>query len=582
MNRISFAALITTLLLFGCGVSFAETVFDSSHLDVPITPDFGPDVLIFDPTMTNIQSRLDTISGQQERNQFGTNRYALLFKPGRYDLDVRAGFYMQVLGLGASPDAVVITGAVRSKAPWRNGNATVNFWRAVENLSVTPTLDQHTNIWAVSQGTALRRVHVKGNLTFSDGGWSSGGFMADCKIDDGVNSGTQQQWLSRNDDWGGWTGGAWNMVFVGVNDPPRGTWPAPPYTVITRTPLIREKPYLFIDSDGNHFVMVPNLETKGTRGITWSEGTTPGTPLPISRFYLAHPEKDTAASINAALKQGKNLLLTPGIYHLENSIQISRPDTVVLGLGYPTLVPEQGTPAMEVSDVDGVKVGGILFEAGTNQSATLLQVGTPTGSASHAADPLFFYDIFCRVGGAAAGNATNMVTIHCNDVVGDNFWLWRADHGRGVGWDLNKNTSGLVVNGNNVTLYGLFVEHCQGYQTLWNGNGGRVYFYQSEMPYDPPDQAAWRHGDVNGFASYKVADAVRTHEAWGLGVYSVFHASGIVADNAIETPTVSNIRMHHMVTLRLGGRRDSGIRHILNGIGDGVISNRQATLNQGN
>jgi hypothetical protein len=172
-----------------------------------------------------------------------------------------------------------------------------------------------------------------------------------------------------------------------------------------------------------------------------------------------------------------------------------------------------------------------------------------------------------------------MVTIHANDVVGDNFWLWRADHGRGVGWNLNKNVTGLTANGNDVTLYGLFVEHCQGYQTVWNGNGGRVYFYQSEMPYDPPDQAAWRQGDVNGFASYKVADQVKTHEAWGLGVYSVFHASDIVADNAIETPTAPGVRMHHMVTLRLGWRRDSGIRHILNGTGGSVITNRKATLN---
>jgi hypothetical protein len=294
---------------------------------------------------------------------------------------------------------------------------------------------------------------------------------------------------------------------------------------------------------------------------------------------LAHPDTDTAASINAALKQGKNVLLTPGIYHLETSIQVTRPDTVVLGLGYPTLVPDQGTPAMEVADVDGVKVGGLLFEAGTNNSATLLLVGAPGNSASHAADPLFLYDIFCRVGGAAAGSATDMVTLNCHDVVGDNFWLWRADHGRGVGWDLNKNVTGLTVNGDNVTLYGLFVEHCQGYQTVWNGNGGRVYFYQSEMPYDPPDQAAWRQGDVDGFASYKVAAGVMTHEAWGLGVYSVFRAGQIVADNAIETPTVPGVKLHHMVTLRLGWQRDSGIRHVLNGTGGSVISNRQARLN---
>jgi hypothetical protein len=579
MNVLSFIALIAALVIFGRNVSISETVSDSSHSVQSTVPDFGPNVLIFEPSMTNIQSRLDAIFNQQECSEFGSSRYAYLFKPGNYNLDVQVGFYMQVLGLGKSPDSVAITGAVRSKSPWQGGNATINFWRAIENLSVTPMLDQHTNIWAVSQGTALRRVHVKGNLALSDGGWSSGGFMADCEINGQVNSGTQQQWLSRNDDWGSWTGGAWNMVFVGVINPPAGTWPVAPYTAIDQTPLIREKPYLFIDGDGRYFVMVPDLETNGTRGITWSNDTTPGTPLPIDRFYLAHPETDNAASINTALKQGKNLLLTPGIYHLESSIRVSRPDTVVLGLGYPTLVPDQGNPAMVVSDVDGVKVGGILFQAGAINSSTLLQVGAPGSSASHAADPLFLYDIFCRVGGAAVGNATDMVTINCNNVVGDNFWLWRADHGLDVGWNLNKNITGLIVNGNNVTLYGLFVEHCQGCQTIWNGNGGRVYFYQSEMPYDPPSQAAWRPENVNGYASYKVADGVVTHEAWGLGVYCVFHTGQIFADNAIETPTVPGVKMHHMVILKLGWRHDGGIRHVINGTDGTVISNRQATLN---
>jgi hypothetical protein len=142
-------------------------------------------------------------------------------------------------------------------------------------------------------------------------------------------------------------------------------------------------------------------------------------------------------------------------------------------------------------------------------------------------------------------------TINSSNVVGDNFWLWRADHGRGVGWTRNRNESGLVVNGNDVTIYGLFVEHCQGYQTVWDGNGGRVYFYQSEMPCDPPSQEAWRHGDVDGYASYKVGDAVTTHEAWGLGVYCVFNAAPVVAGNAIETPAAPGVKMHHMVTIRL-------------------------------
>jgi len=414
-----------------------------------------------------------------------------------------------------------------------------------------------------------------------DGGWSSGGFLADCKIDGQVNSGSQQQWLSRNTQFGKWVGGSWNMVFVGTVNPPTGKWPKSPYTVIDKTPLVREKPYLSIDEGGRYNVMVPSLQTGGSAGTTWSAGKTPGTPVPIDRFYSAHPGKDNAATINAALQQARNLLFTPGIYLLEDSIRVTRPGTVVLGLGYPTLQPQNGTPAMVVSDVDGVKLGGILFDAGTANSPVLLQIGEPGCSASHAEDPLFLYDVFCRAGGALAGKATCLVTINSNDVVGDNFWLWRADHGRGVGWNSNTNANGLIVNGNDVTIYGLFVEHCQEYQTIWNGNGGRVYFYQSELPYDPPSQDAWRHGSVNGYASYKVGDAVKTHEAWGLGVYHVFRRPGILCQSAIETPTGPGIKMHHMLTFRLGGgQQGTGIHHVINDIGSSTISTQKPIVDQ--
>jgi hypothetical protein len=579
MKTTAMVSLFPFLVLAVGSVSIFGAASDPPGPNRAAAPDFGTNVLIFDPTMTNIQSQIDAVFSQQERSQFGSQRYAYLFKPGEYRLDVQMGFYMQALGLGQSPDRVVITGAVRSTAGWMHGNATCNFWRDVENLAVIPTPDRNPDVWAVSQGTALRRVHVRVDLNLWDNGWSSGGFMADSVVDGQVNSGSQQQWLSRNTQWGSWTGGSWNMVFVGVVNPPSGTWPHSPYTVVDKTPLMREKPYLFVDDGGHYFVMVPPLETGGAQGTTWSGGKTPGQPLPISRFYLAHPGTDNANRINAALNEGKNVIFTPGIYHLENSLRISRPDTIALGLGYPTLVPDNGTPAMVIADVDGVKVGGILFEAGATNSATLLQVGEPGRSASHARNPLFLYDIFCRAGGAAVGKTTCMVTINCNDVVGDNFWLWRADHGRGARWTANQNDNGLIVNGNNVTCYGLFVEHCQQYQTLWNGNGGRVYFYQSEMPYDPPSLEAWQHGNVSGFASYKVADTVTTHEAWGLGVYCVFHAAPIVAENAIETPTAPGIKLRHMVTIRLGGgQRGSGINHVINGTGNPVITTRKAMV----
>ena len=225
------------------------------------------------------------------------------------------------------------------------------------------------------------------------------------------------------------------------------------------------------------------------------------------------------------------------------------------------------------------KLAGILFEAGETESQNLLQVGDGKSSASYASDPIFLYDIFCRAGGAVVGKTRAFVTINSNNVVGDNFWLWRADHGTGARWNANENRNGLIVNGDDVTLYGLFVEHCQEYQTIWNGNGGRVYFYQSEMPYDPPSQEAWSHDGVRGFASYKVGEKVTSHEAWGLGIYCVFYAAPVIAETAIETPQTDGVKMHHMVTLRLNGRPGSGINHVLNDQGDAVIDTKIARVN---
>jgi hypothetical protein len=581
MNSRPFLSLPAILI---CCIGSACALSADVNLPGPkgtATPDFGPNVLIFDPSMSNIQDQLNAVIARQQRAQFGADRYAYLFKPGKYELDVQIGYYMHLMGLGRSPDDVQITGAVRSRS---TRGALVNFWRTVENFSVVPTIDANSvNTWAVSQAATMRRAHIKGNLNLWENGYSSGGYLADSKVDGTVTSGTQQQWFSRNDEWGKWTGGNWNMVFVGTTHPPAGQWPARPYTVVEKTPLVREKPYLIIDAAGKYSVFVPALKTEATQGTSWSGGATAGTALPIDQFYIARPDKDTAATINAALSAGKNLILTPGIYHVDTPILVTRPNTVVLGLGLATLVPDKGTSAMVVSDVDGVMICSILFDAAPTKSPSLLQVGEPGGKASHVSNPIFLYDIFGRAGGALAGVVDTMVVINSNDVVGDCFWLWRADHGnRGtVGWDINKNERGLVVNGNNVTLYGLFVEHCQEYQTLWNGNGGRVYFYQCEMPYDPPNQDAWRHGDVLGYAGYKVADTVTTHEAWGVGVYAFFRGAPILADNGIEAPKGAGIKMHHVFTIRLGGNAaGAGIKHVISGVGDPVTDTLKATVNE--
>ncbi len=545
----------------------------------PAVPNFGPNVFVFNPSMSavTIQNTLNTLFSQQSdvnASQFDTNRYAILFQPGTYNVAINMGYYMQVLGLGQSPDNVTINGALQSYN--FGGQSTENFWMSAENLAVDPT-NNNTMTWSVSQGTWLRRLHVEGSLNLSDGTYASGGFLADSKVDSTVSSISQQQWLSRNDIWGNWSGAVWNMVFVGVSNPPSGTWPGTPYTVITNTPLIREKPYLYVDTNTNYFVMVPNLGTNSL-GTTWANGPAPGVSIPISQFYLAQPGVDNAASINAALNSGMNLIFTPGIYHLTNSILVTQPDTIVMGLGYPTLIPTNRNPAMVISDVDGVKVSGIIFDAGTTASPSLLEVGTATSSVDHSADPICLYDICSRVGGQFVGTTTNCVTINANNVIGDNLWLWRADHGAGSTpyWTGNPSQSGLVVNGNNVTIYGLFVEHHQQYQTLWNGNWGRVYFYQSELPYDPPSQSAWSEAPgVNGYASYKVANTVTSHQAYGLGVYAVFiNSVNISCYNAIETPTNQQVNVHDMMDVYISGNTSgsgtSQINHIINGTGSAV------------
>ncbi|MFF8782360.1 RICIN domain-containing protein [Streptomyces sp. NPDC015140] len=550
------------LVQYACNGSAAQRFQVTPVSTAPGDVDLGPNVVVFDPSMpsSTIQSRLDTIFEQQETNQFGSQRYAVMFKPGTYSNDVNVGFYTQVLGLGQSPDSVTINGGVHVEADWfPPQNATQNFWRGAENLSVNPP--GGTDRWAVSQASGYRRMHVRGNLELSDGGWSSGGFMADTKIDGQVRSGTQQQWLTRNSQLGSWTGSNWNMVFVGSQGVPGNTFPNPPYTTVGQTPTVREKPFLYVDAAGAYRVFVPALRTNST-ATTWANGNAAGSSLGIDQFYVVKPGA-TAAQINAALAEGKNLLVTPGVHHLDQTLRVTRPDTVVLGLGLATFVPDNGVTAMTVADVDGVKIAGVLFDAGTTNSRTLVEVGPAGSAADHSANPTSLHDVYFRVGGAAVGKATTSLVVNSDDVIGDHMWIWRGDHGNGIGWNTNTADTGLVVNGDDVTMYGLFVEHYQKHQTVWNGNGGRTYFYQNEMPYDPPNQAAWMNGSTQGYAAYKVADSVTSHQAYGLGSYCFFNVNPqVTAEHAFEVPNNPNVRFRNMVTVSLGGT--GTIRHVIN------------------
>jgi len=539
-------------------------------------PEFGSNVLIFDPSMSSeaIQKQIDAVYATQQHNEFGPQRNALLFLPGNYSVDVPVGFYTEVMGLGGSPDATRIAGNVHSNASLGHNNATTTFWRAAEGLSVAPA--GGTMQWAVSQAVSLRRMHVRGDLVLHQNrGWASGGWMSDSLVDGNVDSGSQQQWISRNCDWKSWTGANWNMVFVGVLYPPEGAWPSPPYTKVAQTPVVREKPFLQMNAAGEFSVRVPELHSDSV-GITWRSGETAGRTIPIAQFYIARPDVDTAETISAQLARGKNLILTPGIYELTAPIRVTRPHVVVLGLGFATLRPVKGTAAMTTADADGIEIAGLLFDAGPSESPALLEVGPEGSRERHAKDPITLHDIFFRVGGAGIGRAKVNLRINSNDTLVDHTWIWRADHGKGVGWDLNTSENGLVVNGNDVTIYGLFVEHHQKFQVLWNGNGGRTYFYQSEIPYDPPNQASYTSAPgVNGWASYKLADGVTRHEAWGLGIYSVFIYPNVMLTRAIETPKNPQVRFHDIITVALGDH--GGISHVIADTGQATAMHPRVT-----
>jgi hypothetical protein len=556
-------------------------------------PDLGANVYIFNPSMplSEIQATVDAVANQQVSNQFGTQRYALLFEPGTYGsstmpLNFQVGYYTEVAGLGLSPNDVVINGSIdvynQCFGP-NNCIALVNFWRSLSNLTINvtnPTFGCHTGeFWAVSQASPMRRVRVNGLTTLMDyctpPSFASGGFIADSEFDNStVINGSQQQWIVRNSKLDGWTNGVWNQVFSGVVGAPAECFPSQascggPYTTLATSPVTREAPYLNLDSNGQYNVFIPAVQ-RNSSGTTWGGGATPGSSIRIRKFFIAKPT-DSARTINAALGSGRNLILTPGIYLLDQSIQVTRPDTVVIGLGFPTLVPENGIVSMTVANAKGILISGIIFDAGATNSPALLQVGSGhPRSDNDASDPTALHDVFFRIGGAAAGSATTSLVVNSRNVILDDIWAWRADHGNGVGWTSNTADTGVIVNGDNVTAYGLFVEHYQKHEVIWNGNHGTDIFFQNEMPYDPPSQAAWMEAPgVDGWAAFKVADTVSSFNGYGMGSYSFFNQGvNIYAANAFEVPTtLPAASLHDLLTIFLSTAGSGGILNVVNGIG---------------
>ena len=573
----------------------------------------GPNVHVFTPDddMKKVAETVETVFKRQHHRQFGPERQAFLFLPGDYTKagTLNVGYYTQVLGLGRSPRDVKLSN-VKTPAALDKNNATCNFWVGIENVEIVDTdnnADPFFNFqWAVSQAAPARRLYVSRKAVFDwFYGWASGGFVADCVFEKQAGSYSQQQYFYRNDSFNaGIYGINWNQVVVGCAGDfasrskdgakmlsecaPTGTegvssnWRAGGCTsIVDETPVAREKPFLFVDGDAFK-VFVPAIR-RGANGVSWGEGKAnggmgEGKVLDLARdFYVAKEKKDDAKSINAALAAGKNILFTPGIYHVAEPIKVTKPGTIVLGIGEATIVPENGDSALRCADVDGLIVAGLIFDA-ERASKRFVVVGDGKTKVRHAKAPAFLIDLVYRVGGTGKPGKTEVcLEINSNDVIVDHTWIWRADHGDHTGWTANKSKNGIVVNGDGVTCYGLFVEHFQEHDVLWNGEDGKVFFLQNEKCYDPPGNATWMShgGKKKGYAAYKVADGVKRHYAVGLGVYDVFintNGNSVFLDDAIEVPDAPGVVIENACTVEIANGEGPlvGINAIVNGQGHAI------------
>ncbi|HXW82450.1 MAG TPA: coagulation factor 5/8 type domain-containing protein [Acidimicrobiales bacterium] len=598
---------------------------------------FGPNVCVFNDMMpqATIQADLNAISDQQVPNQFGSQRYAIFFEPGTYGstadpLVFQVGFYTEVAGLGAMPQDTVINGLVLVFNQCVDGSCLGldNFWRSMSNLTINVTVpssppayapppgdpgtvycDNTAEIWAVSQAAPIRRVIIdngttggnpanNGNLVLQDycgTGFVSGGFIADSEVSGAVDFYGQQQYIVRNSNIGSSSNSVWNMVFSGVNGAPatdfgpsappsswfNGITTPPQYTTLTSSPVTEEEPFLYSGASGNFNIFVPAVQHNSI-GPSWASGSEAGTSLPSPRTFVANPSTPTS-QINRALAFGQDLILTPGVYDLYQPIVVSRPDTVVLGLGFATLVPEDGNAAMIVAPNNGVKLSGLIFDAGPVNSPVLLMVGTrahgPDGFST-ANDPDLIQDVFFRVGGAETTPVSATVSFidNADNSIIDDMWVWRADHGGDVGWTVNTGDTGVIVTGDDVTAYGLAVEHFQKDEVIWSGQGGTDIFFQNENPYDPPSQSAWMATPAqDGYPAFLVTPNVRTFQGYGMGSYSFFDVPDlspqVYSSEAFEAPDRPGVQFHDLFTIFLNATGGyGGILSVINGTGGETTS----------
>jgi hypothetical protein len=219
---------------------------------------------------TTIQNDINAVYNTQQSNQFGTQRYELMFEPGTYNVSVPVGFYTEVVGLGQSPTQTVITGGgIYANAAWNDGNATENFWRGVENITIDPS--SGSTEWAVSQADPMRRVQIDGNRCSTTTPRATPAATGRPAASSATRSSPARSTRAASSSSSCATtssaaGPARTGTWCSSATPacPGQSFPSPPDTTVGQTPTVDEKPYLYIDSSGNWDVFVPSNRTNAT------------------------------------------------------------------------------------------------------------------------------------------------------------------------------------------------------------------------------------------------------------------------------------------------------------------------------
>lgn len=484
-------------------------------------------------------------------------------------------------------------------------------WFAHENKG-NPRNIKTYNSWAASQACAIRRLIVKGNITFSETqGDSSGGFVADSKFTPQnpdtiipqatIGIGTQQQYLVRNceinmRDHIRVNGGAWNIVYVNNNvtdqlfEGWQGYSSKKVSTVITNNNFIAQKPYIYYDIDDSVYKLAKPKPTQSSEG-----------PSDYSNYDIISLDDDKYIIIskvedfNNINNKIKYIIITPNVYQLNKSIEVSG-TFIILGIGMPTIRAPPDSPAIVAKNIKNSVLAGILIEASVGEKSCLVDWGNSKNNDNN--DHCFIHDLYCRVGGnlnpkdCCVRVNEAMVKISQSNTIIDNAWLWVADHGNNMPpGDNCKESNGqaswekiwenaycptcLIVTetANNVHAYCLQAEHSTGDHIVkWYGDNGEIYMFQSEYPYHPVESTKNPKFNFNdkkyNVRAISVDNTSGTNgsnlSVYGGGAYTYFpcpsSGSGIKVDSAFDLG--GHPGDYNLFTIRLDGNKDSGINNI--------------------